>query len=91
MKSVSLDIDQISKTLLPIIPRDVMENATNAKYDDNNVDPVLDNKSVSNHHLPVTDENIATEKKESTSPEEQHRTNDNLPSELSEIPLEVPS
>lgn len=89
---ISLDIDQLSKPLLPMMPHDVMETAVDTKYD-HNVDTVLISKSDSGDHLAGTDENteIASENKESTTQEEQHRTNDNLPPEHSEIPLEIPS
>ena len=100
--NMSLDIEKLTDPLLPMMPKKDVEPTVDTEYHDN-VDILTDSKtqnktdlmrqSDSDDRPANTEEDAANEsEKEKTSTQEEHSSiDDNLSSEHSEIPINVPS
>jgi hypothetical protein len=90
---ISLDIEKVTKPLLPMMPSNVVEPSAHSEYH-GNVDSQTEDKTDRDANLTSQSEQEAGEKteiQETRTQEEQSSIDDNLSSEHSDVPINVPS
>ena len=99
---ISLDIEKVTKPLLPMMPSNVVEPSAHSEYH-GNVDSQTEDKTDRDANLTSqsnSDDRLAsakqeagekTEIQETRTQEEQSSIDDNLSSEHSDVPINVPS
>ena len=84
---ISLDIEKLTKPLLPMMPSNVAEPSAHTEYH-GNVDSPTEDKTESDANLTSQSEQEAGEK---TEIQETRIQDNNLSSEHSDVPINVPS